>query len=441
MSGNTKSTTNKGCFVPQKAKQYGNYDKTFVYLSVVGYFKETKMTDRNLLSDFVDSIERCEIADFFEKIDFHFSQSNIEISDLTLLNSLRKEFVYGKTNFDYFDKLKVFTQSSIRITQNLTNNQNAFYESTEEKFIGLTIENYKIESFIGAGGFGMVFKGVHQYLKNEVAIKISYEIQEEYSEIRKLSQIGLSGVKQLEHNNIAKIFTMGEIMLFNSLRIYVIMEVVRGGSLAMLPKIRLSKNEIRSRIEIFIKVCQALQYAHNLVYKNKFGFQVTGVMHGDVKPLNILLENEDTPKIIDFMFIDLGRLQKVKVIQPNFSLSTDNLTSAMGTLEYMPKEQENQGIVTIQTEIFTLGATLFELFSPTPFGNFRHKLNLTYSLNANKINEGIIKSELLMHNPSISSRVSKIINKCTQHNPNDRYNSITDLIKDLRNLNKWWNIF
>jgi serine/threonine protein kinase len=100
---------------------------------------------------------------------------------------------------------------------------------------------------------------------------------------------------------------------------------------------------------LFIQICEGIQYAHNFRYENRFGVQVTGVMHGDIKPSNILLENENTPKIIDFMFIDLGKLQKIKIATPNFSLSKDCASMALGTLEYMPTEQEKKGIVTIQT--------------------------------------------------------------------------------------------
>jgi hypothetical protein len=100
----------------------------------------------NIKRELNDLINEFRIADFFEKIDFHFSQYNIEISDLTLLNSLRKEFVYGKTNFDYFDKLKVFTQSNISVKPNSTITQDTVFEYTEEKLTSSIVENCKIDS-------------------------------------------------------------------------------------------------------------------------------------------------------------------------------------------------------------------------------------------------------------------------------------------------------
>jgi serine/threonine-protein kinase len=156
-------------------------------------------------------------------------------------------------------------------------------------------------------------------------------------------------------------------------------------------------------------------------------------MHGVIKPLNILLENENTPKIIDFMFIDLNKLEKTRMARPDFSVSQHSVTSDMGTIGYMDKEQKEKGIVTPQTEIYSLGITLFEIFSPKEFSVFQEKLfsNGFLGLPMGDTGLRLVYDELTNYNPLLSPQICQIILKCIQNNEN-RYKSVAELITDLK---------
>jgi serine/threonine protein kinase len=107
--------------------------------------------------------------------------------------------------------------------------------------------------------------------------------------------------------------------------------------------------------------------AHSNPYIDEVGFQATGVLHGDIKPANILVRPDDSPVLLDFMMADLQRLLDARW-QPADTRDFERRTWAYGTPGYMAPEQEEQGIVRFTTDVYGLGITLIRVFFPQKFG-------------------------------------------------------------------------
>lgn len=297
--------------------------------------------------------------------------------------------------------------------------------------VNYKLNNYNITEFIDSGGFGSVFKGIHSTLNKNVAIKISHEILNSYEQITDLVKLGINTLQHLNNEYIVKTYDIGKLKTGNGERIYLIMEYVENGNLSKLRKTNLTKSEINDRIHLFNKICQGINYAHNLTYMSSFGFEIKGVMHGDLKLENILIDKNNNPKITDFMFIDFGRLIELELLIPEKSLLTGrHLTAAYGSAGHMPIEQQIDGIVTNQSDIYALGILLFELLNPKPFADYKF----------NSTNE--IYEVLKRCNSQTPKFISEIIFKATMQKSTDRYKNVSELIIFInRNLNFWTKIF
>ena len=220
-----------------------------------------------------------------------------------------------------------------------------------DEAVGQTIGRYKLLEKVGEGGCGVVYVAEQTApVRRRVALKV-IKLGMDTKAVVARFEAERQALAMMDHPNIAKVFDAGTT---ETGRPYFVMELVRG--------IRITEycdqNHLttKERLDLFIKVCQAIQHAHQ-----------KGIIHRDIKPSNILVTLHDgvpVPKVIDFGIAKAteGRL-------------TDNtvytqLHQFIGTPAYMSPEQAEMSGLDIDTrsDIYSLGVLLYELLAgSTPF--------------------------------------------------------------------------
>jgi hypothetical protein len=238
------------------------------------------------------------------------------------------------------------------------------------EFEGLIVGNYRLGKPLGYGGTGVVFRAHHRSLLNEVALKLSYPVYCARRELLGAVERSARGIKSLRHRGIVELLDFGHLEVADTVAVYLVMELVEGESLnSWSNSLGHGPDATRARIVVAIEIALALQAAHTSSCLDNLGFAQTGVLHGDVKPSNILVRQRDAqPVLLDFMMPDLQRLIAVA---PGIAASVRELawsarmTASFGTYGYMPPEQADGGIVLSASDVYSLGRTLNEIFTDT----------------------------------------------------------------------------
>jgi eukaryotic-like serine/threonine-protein kinase len=222
---------------------------------------------------------------------------------------------------------------------------------------GTMIGAYKLLEVIGEGGFGVVFMAEQQVpVRRKVALKVLKPGMDTRQVVARF-EAERQALALMDHPHIAKVFDGGEAA---SGRPYFAMELVRGAPITnFCDQNRLS---IRARLELFCKVCEAVQHAHQ-----------KGVIHRDLKPSNIMVTLHDGKPVVKV--IDFGIAKAIGQQLTDKTLFT-NFTQMMGTPIYMsPEQAEMSGLdVDTRTDIYSLGVLLYELLTgTTPFEKERLK--------------------------------------------------------------------
>lgn len=257
---------------------------------------------------------------------------------------------------------------------------------------------YKIVDTIGRGGMAIVYKAVDLKLNREVAIKV---LREEYTEneqfIRKFDRESQAAAG-LSHPNIVSVYDVG----VDDNIYYIVMEYVNGITLKQYlnKKGKLSPAEAT---QFILEVASALKCAH----EHK-------IIHRDIKPHNILLTNNLTPKVADF-----GIARAV-------TSSTVTVTNqTMGSVHYISPEQARGGFVDECSDLYSLGIMYYELLT----GKLPYDAESTVSIAIKHIQEPITPPKNI--DSSIPDSVNEVILKLTQKKPEDRYQNTQELIEDL----------
>lgn len=220
-----------------------------------------------------------------------------------------------------------------------------------EEPIGTRIGRYKLLRKIGEGGCGVVYMAEQQEpVRRRVALKIIKLGMETKSVIARF-EAERQALAMMDHPNIARVFDAGATDRGPP---YFVMELVRGVKITeYCDQHRLSTGE---RLDLFIQVCHAIQHAHQ-----------KGIIHGDIKPSNILVslhDNTAVPKVIDF---GISKATEARLTD-RFLFTA--YTQLIGTPAYMSPEQAEMSGLDIDTrsDIYSLGVLLYELLTGrTPF--------------------------------------------------------------------------
>jgi eukaryotic-like serine/threonine-protein kinase len=231
-------------------------------------------------------------------------------------------------------------------------------EETGSAFIGRRIGSYKIVRQIGRGGMGSVFLAVRadDEYQMRVAIKLIKRGMDSDFIVRRFRnerQI----LASLDHPYIGRLLDGGTT---NDGLPYFVMEYVEGQALPYYADTQ--RLSIPERLRLFLKVCSAVQYAHQNL-----------IIHRDIKPSNILVTADGTPKLLDFGI--------AKILNPEIGGHTLDPTTAalrMMTPEYASPEQVRGEPATVVSDVYALGVMLYELL--TDHRPYRLKSRLPYEL-------------------------------------------------------------
>jgi serine/threonine protein kinase/Tfp pilus assembly protein PilF len=221
----------------------------------------------------------------------------------------------------------------------------------EDEAVGKTIGRYKLLEKVGEGGCGVVYVAEQtEPVRRRVALKV-IKLGMDTRQVVARFEAERQALAMMDHPNIAKVLDAGAT---ENGRPFFVMELVRG--IKMTDYCDQNNLTTKARLDLFIKVCQAIQHAHQ-----------KGIIHRDIKPSNILVTIHDSvavPKVIDFGIAKAteGRLTDATVYT--------QLHQFVGTPAYMSPEQAEMSGLDIDTrsDIYSLGVLLYELLTgSTPF--------------------------------------------------------------------------
>ena len=266
--------------------------------------------------------------------------------------------------------------------------------------INETILHYKILEKLGEGGMGVVYKAEDTKLKREVAIKFLPHHISANEEERQRFEIEAQASASLNHPNITTIYSVEEA----DENVFIVMEFIDGEELKS--KIKTKKISVDNAIDIAIKICEGLEAAHK-----------KGIIHRDIKSSNIMVTESGAVKIMDFGLAKLSGAENIT-----------KLGMTLGTISYMSPEQATGVNVNHQTDIWSFGVVLYEMFT----GNLPFKGDYDQAVVYSILNEN--PPEIKSYNENIPQPLESIIQKALSKNKEDRYQSAEELLNDLNLL-------
>ncbi|AYC29198.1 Stk1 family PASTA domain-containing Ser/Thr kinase [Paenisporosarcina cavernae] len=260
-------------------------------------------------------------------------------------------------------------------------------------------DRYKIMEMIGGGGMSNVYLAHDMILDRDVAIKIlRYDFSNEEDLHRRFQREALSATS-LHHPNIVNIYDVGEDGDLH----YLVMEYVKGATLKQFIHENAPISAYES-VEIMLQLTSAIEHAHQ-----------NQIIHRDIKPQNILMDDHHHVKITDF-----------GIAMALSATSFTQTNSVLGTVHYLSPEQARGGMATKKSDVYALGIVMYELLTgQLPFSGesavsiaLKHLQNETPSVRAVR--------------PEIPQSLENIIMKATAKDPLHRYKTVLEMEADLK---------
>ena len=261
----------------------------------------------------------------------------------------------------------------------------------------MIVERYEILEKIGTGGMSDVYKAKDHKLNRFVAVKVLKQEFSENANFVSKFRIEAQAAAGLMHPNIVNVYDVGE----EGENHYIVMELVEGITLKKYieKKARLS---VKEAISIAIQVSMGIEAAHN-----------NHIIHRDIKPQNIIISKEGKVKVTDF---GIAKAATSNTITSN----------VMGSIHYTSPEQARGGYSDEKSDIYSLGITMFEMLTGrVPFNG-----ETTVAIAIKHIQEEFPSPRDYV--PEIPISVEQIVFKCCQKSPDRRYQSMSELIVDLK---------
>jgi serine/threonine-protein kinase len=260
------------------------------------------------------------------------------------------------------------------------------------------IGNFHILGRLGSGGMGDIYKAMQEPLNRVVALKVLSPQLGRNEEFSKRFDIEAKAISKLQHNNIVSIYDFGE---SDGLK-YFAMQFVEGEDLGkrISQKKQMTSEEI---IDFTRQICRGLRYAHE-----------NEVIHRDIKPQNVLIDRANICRLSDF---------GIAKIFESASLTLTGM--AVGTPEYMSPEQAEGEDLDAQTDIYSLGAVIYEMLTRHPPFSGSNPVAIAYK----QVHE--IPVPPSSYRRDTPKRLELIVLKALKKNKKERYASAEEVLKDL----------
>jgi eukaryotic-like serine/threonine-protein kinase len=275
--------------------------------------------------------------------------------------------------------------------------------------IGESISHYRIVEELGHGGMGVVYRARDEHLPRDVALKVLpaglFSDETARSRFRREAQT----LSQLNHSNIATVYDFDR---ENGVD-FLAMEFVEGETLAV--EVAAGPLPEKEVVALGTQIAEALEEAHE-----------HGIIHRDLKPGNVIVTPKGRAKVLDFGLAKL--LKPADADNATASLAESQPGAVMGTVPYMSPEQLQGKPADARTDIYGLGAVLYEMATGRrPFPEAQ-----TSQLIAAILTQAPQPAHKL--NAQVSQGLEAIIQKALERNPEQRYQSAKEFLDDLERL-------
>lgn len=264
----------------------------------------------------------------------------------------------------------------------------------------LLANRYEIIEKVGNGGMSTVYKAIDKVLKRNVAVKILRDEFTTDEEFIKRFEVEAQSAARLTHSNIVSIFDVG---VEGNLH-YIVMELIQGKTLKEIIIKERGPLPWKWSVNVAIQIASALEAAH----KNN-------IVHRDIKPHNIIITEDGVAKVTDF-----GIAKAVS----NSTITAFGTT--LGSVHYFSPEHARGGFTDAKSDLYSLGVVMYEMVT----GEVPFDADTPVSVALKHMQEE--PEEPIEINPKVPEAVNKIILKAMQKDTTLRYQSATEMLKDLK---------
>ena len=287
--------------------------------------------------------------------------------------------------------------------------------------IGRTVSHYRILSPLGSGGMGVVYLAEDSRLGRQVALKFLPASFSQESKALERFRVEARAASSLSHPAICAIYDIGQ----DGDTPFIVMEALKGETL----RERIAKGPLKVAdvLDIGIQLADALEAAHE-----------QGIIHRDIKPANIFLGDRNRVKVLDFGLAKLtsspSSLSSAADTTSPIDRTQDNQITqpgtALGTVSYMSPEQARGESIDSRTDLFSLGAVLYEMVTGSQaFGG--STTAVVYDSILNRAPRAIAHL-----NPLVPSRLETVIATALEKERDLRYQHASDLQAELRRIRR-----
>lgn len=264
---------------------------------------------------------------------------------------------------------------------------------------------YRVDKVIGVGGMGVVVSATHEALEQKVALKFLHAELAEHPEASARFQREARAAVKIRSEHVCRVSDVG---VLDTGEPYMVMEYLEGQDLGD-HIVHTGPLPAHEAVDYAMQACEALAEAH-----------AAGIVHRDLKPANLFLagraDGTSAVKVLDFGISKLA----------DSDISLTKTSSVMGSPQYMaPEQMQSSKRVDARTDIWALGTILYELLCGDPA--FQGETVPEVAI-------AIVNTEpepLSAKRPDISQDLVAIIEKCLKKNPDERYQDVAELARDL----------